>query len=185
MSISSCPTPTVSMRTCLFPAASSSSATSAVARASPPRNPRVAIERMKVPESPACPCMRIRSPRMAPPEYGLVGSTAITPTCSRFFLWYAAKRSTRVLFPVPGAPVTPVRYACPVCGNSSRSNSSASGAWFSIAVIARDTARTSPVRTCSAHFSMAAVGALGTVTVVLWSSSERQNALAYYFLPRS
>ena len=82
MSISSWPTPTVSINTCFFPAASSNSATSAVARARPPRNPRVAIERINVPASPACPCMRTRSPRMAPPEYGLVGSTAITPTSS-------------------------------------------------------------------------------------------------------
>src|SRR5712664_3623112 len=67
------------MSTDCFPAASNSSATSAVARASPPRNPRVAIERMKIPVSLAWPCMRIRSPRIAPPVNGLLGSTAIIP----------------------------------------------------------------------------------------------------------
>ena len=73
MSTSSCPTPTVSMITKSRPAASSTSAASLVARASPPRWPRVAMLRMNTPASPACACMRTRSPRMAPPVKGLVG----------------------------------------------------------------------------------------------------------------
>jgi hypothetical protein len=64
----------------LLPAASRTRAASAVACASPPRKPRVAIERMKTPASAACPCMRMRSPRIAPPVKGLVGSTARIPT---------------------------------------------------------------------------------------------------------
>ena len=36
--------------------------------------------RMNTPASPACACMRTRSPRIAPPVNGLVGSTATTPT---------------------------------------------------------------------------------------------------------
>ncbi len=81
-SISSWPTPTVSTRMICLPAASSTSAASAVACASPPSQPRVAIERMKTPSSVACACMRMRSPRMAPPVNGLDGSTASTPTAS-------------------------------------------------------------------------------------------------------
>src|SRR5438093_932352 len=38
--------------------------------------------RMNTPASCACACMRTRSPRIAPPVYGLVGSTASTPTFS-------------------------------------------------------------------------------------------------------
>ena len=81
-SISSCPTPTVSMRMRSKPIASSTSATSKVERDSPPSWPRVASERMKTPGSSACCCMRMRSPRMAPPVNGEVGSTATTPTLS-------------------------------------------------------------------------------------------------------
>ena len=80
MSTSSWPTPTVSMRTTSLPAASRTSATSLVARARPPRWPRVAMLRMKTPASAACACMRTRSPRIAPPVNGLVGSTATMPT---------------------------------------------------------------------------------------------------------
>ena len=39
-----------------------------------------AIERIKTPSSVACFCIRIRSPRMAPPENGELGSTAMTAT---------------------------------------------------------------------------------------------------------
>ena len=47
--------------------------------ASPPRLPRLAMLRMKTPGSPASSCMRMRSPRIAPPVNGLVGSTAMMP----------------------------------------------------------------------------------------------------------
>ena len=78
-SISSWPTPTVSSRIVLNPAASRTRSASSVARASPPSCPRVAMLRMKVPASRLWDCMRIRSPRMAPPLYGLLGSTATIP----------------------------------------------------------------------------------------------------------
>ncbi len=80
MSISAWPTPTVSIRMRSKPAASSTVRTSAVVRARPPRLPRVAMLRMKTPGSPARSRMRTRSPRSAPPEKGLVGSTAMMPT---------------------------------------------------------------------------------------------------------
>ena len=83
MSTSSWPTPTVSMITMSLPAASSTSAASPVARASPPRWPRVAMLRMNTPASDACACIRSRSPSTAPPVNGLVGSTAITPIETR------------------------------------------------------------------------------------------------------
>ena len=38
--------------------------------------PRVAMERMKTPSSPASPAILSRSPKMAPPEKGLDGSMA-------------------------------------------------------------------------------------------------------------
>ena len=62
---------------------SSTSATSPVARARPPRWPRVAMLRMNTPASRACAPIRTRSPSTAPPVNGLVGSTAMTPTVGR------------------------------------------------------------------------------------------------------
>ena len=109
ISTSSWPTPTVSMRTTSLPAASRRRATSLVARASPPRWPRVAMLRMNTPSSPACACMRTRSPRIAPPVKGLVGSTAMTPTLRPSARNDPMRRSTSVLFPAPGGPVTPMR----------------------------------------------------------------------------
>jgi hypothetical protein len=60
--------------------ASSTVSTARAEAVRPPKCPRVASDRMKTPSSVAWRCMRMRSPRMAPPEKGLVGSTAITPT---------------------------------------------------------------------------------------------------------
>jgi hypothetical protein len=82
MSSSDWPTPTVSMMTRSKPNASSTSATSFVASASPPSEPRVAMERMKTPVQ-ATSFMRMRSPSSAPPVNGEVGSTAITATVRR------------------------------------------------------------------------------------------------------
>ncbi len=79
ISSSVCPTPTVSTSTRSKPNASMTSITSLVVVARPPREPRLAIERMKMPESVARSVIRILSPRSAPPEYGDVGSTATTP----------------------------------------------------------------------------------------------------------
>ena len=114
ISISSCPTPTVSTSTTSLPMASSTATRSAVERDRPPRWPRVPSERMKTPSSVAWSCMRMRSPRMAPPVKGLVGSTAMTPTVRPARRWAAMSRSVRVDFPAPGAPVRPTTQALPV-----------------------------------------------------------------------
>src|SRR5207253_903201 len=79
-STSACPTPTVSRTMTSAPATSSTRNACGTAHASPPRWPRVAIERMNTPGSVACSCIRKRSPRRAPPVNGDVGSTASTET---------------------------------------------------------------------------------------------------------
>src|SRR5712692_5831128 len=55
-----------------------------------------------------------------------------------------------------GLLLAPVK-GCPVEGNNCRRICSAWGSWFSMAVMARDMARTSPARTCSAQLSTAIV----------------------------
>src|SRR2546425_9446392 len=115
-STSSCPKPTVSTRTRFRPAASMRSTASAAARDRPPRAPRVAIERMKTPGSRARSLMRIRSPRIAPPENGDDGSTATMPTVRPRARATTASARASVLLPLPGAPVTPTIWARPVCG---------------------------------------------------------------------
>src|SRR5438477_504868 len=107
MSSSVCPTPTVSISTQRYPAAPSSLATSPVACARPPSEPRVAMLRMNTPASSACACIRMRSPSTAPPENGLEGSTATMPTVSPSARSSAVRRSTTVDLPAPGGPVTP------------------------------------------------------------------------------
>ena len=107
-STSSWPTPTVSISTTSQPAASRIVTTSCAVGASPPSWPRVAMLRMKTPSSPARVCIRILSPRIAPPENGLVGSTAIMPTRELPRRYSAASLSTSVLFPAPGGPVIPI-----------------------------------------------------------------------------
>jgi hypothetical protein len=62
-----------------------------------------------------------------------------------------------VLFPVPGAPVQPIKYAAPVAGKSVASNFRAAGSRFSIAVIARERARTSPARIRAAQVSASTI----------------------------
>ena len=127
------PTPTVSMITTPMPAAPSNRTASGTARDRPPRCPRVAMERMKTVGSSACWFMRTRSPRIAPPLNGDVGSTASTPTCGTDSGSAAAfgdafsdpsgpsdpptaghpprtaviSPSVNVDFPDPGAPVNP------------------------------------------------------------------------------
>src|SRR3989442_6393352 len=92
------------------------STASAAARQRPPRAPRVAIERIKTPGSRARSFMRIRSPRIAPPENGEEGSTATTPTVRPRARATSASPRTSVLLPLPGAPVTPTIWARPVWG---------------------------------------------------------------------
>src|SRR6188474_3138376 len=110
-SSSDCPTPTVSMSVVREPHPSRISQRSPVRAASPPRLPRVAMLRMKTSGSVACSPIRTRSPRIAPPVKGLVGSTATTPTWTSFERRRRAYSATSVDFPAPGGPVTPTRGA--------------------------------------------------------------------------
>src|ERR1019366_6257121 len=121
-------------------------ARSAVARARPPMVPRVAMERMKMPGSAWCCCMRMRSPRMAPPEMRLLGSTARMAMVLPRWRNCQARASTSVLLPAPGGPVMPTMRAWPVKGWSSPRVSKASGSRFSIPVARRASARVSPSR---------------------------------------
>ena len=60
--------------------------------------------------------MRIRSPRIAPPEKGLVGSTATMATVRPRLRSWLASLSTSVDLPAPGGPVMPTTWARPVSG---------------------------------------------------------------------
>src|SRR5229473_2707493 len=95
--------------------------------------------------------MRMRSPRIAPPVYGLEGSTATMPIVRCCLRYSRASWSTRVLLPAPGAPVSPITRARPLCGNRALSRVLASGAPFSIVVMARASPRASPPRIDSTH----------------------------------
>src|SRR4051794_23841186 len=55
--------------------------------------------------------MRTRSPRMAPPVKGLLGSTASTPTRAPSARRWRTSAAVSVDFPAPGAPVTPMVHA--------------------------------------------------------------------------
>src|SRR5688572_10135017 len=101
---------------------------------------------IKIPGSVERVCMRMRSPRMAPPVNGLLGSTAMTPTEGFSLRYAAARRSTRELFPEPGLPVIPITLACPVCSNSCCSSAFPAGERFSTREIARARARVSPLK---------------------------------------
>src|SRR5882757_6602218 len=139
-SISDCPTPTVSTNTTSQPAASSTLSACGVAQDSPPRWPRVAIDRMNTPLSVACSCIRTRSPSKAPPENGEDGSTARTPTrlpCLRRALTSA---DVDVDLPTPGDPVSPTTWARPVCGASAVATSRSLGLASSTIEISRATA---------------------------------------------
>src|SRR3989338_2093469 len=81
---------------------------SRVARERPPCEPRLPTDRIKTPLSPACPCILILSPRSAPPEKGLDGSIATTPTFSPFLRRIFMMPSAKVDLPAPGGPVMPI-----------------------------------------------------------------------------
>src|SRR5699024_5178881 len=146
ISISDCPTPTVSTTTISQPAASSTRIACGAAADKPPKYPRVAIERMNTPESVACSCIRIRSPSSAPPENGEDGSMAKTPTrlpCRRHEL---TRAPVEVDLPTPGEPVSPITCASPVCGASCAATSARSADCCSTMEINRATARAWPDR---------------------------------------
>jgi hypothetical protein len=101
---------------------------------------------MNTPPSVAWSCIRTRSPSSAPPENGEDGSTASTPTrwpCPR-----RARTSTdvEVDLPTPGAPVSPITRARPVCGASAAATSRSRGEPFSTSEISLATDRASPAR---------------------------------------
>ena len=90
-----------------LPAASISSAACSAASASPPSEPRVAIERMKTPGSRKCSESRIRSPSTAPWVNGLDGSIESTPISRSALRSSVQIAPIRVLLPTPGGPVRP------------------------------------------------------------------------------
>src|ERR1041385_5900564 len=102
--------------------------------------------------------MRMRSPRMAPPVYGLVGSTARMPTVRSCLRYSRASWSTSVLLPAPGAPVRPITRARPVKLKRAFSSSRDSGRLSSMVLMARATARTSPARMRSTQCWRAGAG---------------------------
>ena len=63
--------------------------------------------------------MRIRSPRIAPPEKGDDGSTAMMPTFRPRARALRASAAVSVDLPAPGEPVRPVTRAPPVRGKTS------------------------------------------------------------------
>ena len=83
------------------------------AQDSPPRWPRLAIERMNTPGSVAWSCIRTRSPSSAPPVNGDDGSTASTPTRSPALRNAVTSAPVDVDFPTPGEPVRPMTRARP------------------------------------------------------------------------
>ena len=115
----------------------------------PPSAPREASERTYTPGSAWWPSIRMRSPRMAPPEKGLLGSTASTPTvlpCERSTLMSTA---TSVLLPLPGLPVRPstVGRGLPLSpARTDWSSACPSAPPVSTSVMALDNARISPPR---------------------------------------
>src|ERR1700687_1664197 len=99
--------------------------------------------RMKTLESIAWRCMRIRSPRIAPPVNGELGSVATTATDFSCFRSQATRPSTRVDLPVPGEPVKPTTPGC-APPRIDRSNARTVGSRRSTRLIARARARVSP-----------------------------------------
>jgi len=117
---------------------------SPAACANPPSAPRVASERMNTSSSSAWRSMRTRSPSSAPPEKGLLGSTARTPTVFFRLRSSPISASASVLFPAPGEPVMPIMKDRPVWGKSCRSRRRASGRLSSRSRISLEAERMSP-----------------------------------------
>jgi len=126
---------------------------SEVALERPPRCPRVPMLLTNTSLSRLCSCIRIRSPRSAPPENGLDGSTQIIPTELFRALYSAVILVTSVLLPEPGGPVIPITLARPVFVYNKLSASDAAGSSSSIRVMSRARSLLLPVRTPSASSS--------------------------------
>src|SRR5690606_37605562 len=163
MSSSDWPTPIVSTSTWSKPNASSTSATSLVANARPPSEPRDAMERMNTPGSSVASPMRMRSPSSAPPVNGELGSTATTPTVSPRARSAVISAETSVDFPAPGGPVMPMRRARPSRACSAWSSARAPGRSFSTIEIARASAGLLPALKSSSSRASAPPSPVGCV----------------------
>src|SRR5689334_3606166 len=128
------------------PPASRISAAARVALASPPVAPRVAMLRMKTPGSSTRSVIRMRSPRIAPPENGLDGSIAITPTRRPSARIACTSLLTNVDLPLPGTPVMPMICARPAALKIAASAPRASFTPDSAREINRPRATVSPLR---------------------------------------
>ena len=113
MSNSACPAPTVSMMIISYPMAERTIEASFVARERPPFCPLDAMDRINTFSSVAWRCIRSLSPKIAPPEKGLVGSTAMTATFMSSLRNWVINASIRVDLPTPGDPVIPIIKALP------------------------------------------------------------------------
>ena len=102
--------------------------------------------RMKTLGSRAWRCIRIRSPRMAPPLKGELGSVASTATDDCFLRSRETTASTSVDLPVPGAPVNPATPGVLASGRRACSSSRTDSSRRSMRLMARARARTSPDR---------------------------------------
>ena len=74
----------------------------------PPKEPRVAKERMNTLGLVNCSAMRMRSPSKEPKLNGEVGSMANTAMYFPWALQWFSSAFTKVLLPAPGGPVMPI-----------------------------------------------------------------------------
>ena len=107
--VSDCPTPTVSTKILLYPAASQSTIVSRVFRATPPNEPADGEGRIKALGCIDSFSIRVLSPNMLPFERSLLGSIANTANFPPRFSTCNPKVSIDVLLPAPGTPVIPTR----------------------------------------------------------------------------
>ena len=121
MSVSLCPTPTVSTKTVSHTCRSRKTAKNA-SRLKPPSRSRAAKLRAYT-EAPGGICIRLRSPNSAPPEILLDGSTATTPRRRLAWIERAIRRAISELLPTPGGPVMPT--TCAEAGRVANSSSKA------------------------------------------------------------
>ena len=138
-----------------WPAASSTSIDSRVARATPPRCRPDGLGRTKAASLAVRPAIRVRSRGSSPPVRRELGSTATTATrCPRSTRRHPIA-SMKVDLPTPGTPVIPTRTDPPVASAMSASSSprelAVVGPLDSSSVIARATCWRDPARTPSAR----------------------------------
>ena len=108
ISISLCPTPTVSTIISSKPATDISCVISKICVCSPPSAPLLASDLIYTFGWLYHSLILIRSPKSAPKLKGEEGSTQTTPTFFPAATQFAIKASTKVLLPAPGGPVIPV-----------------------------------------------------------------------------